>query len=89
MKHRRTGGREGEHSEVTDNFTSLVFGHSRNPLYMDDFFLTLRPKNSRLVHRLPARSLAEQQETDGETRFSLYVRVAAQAHLRVSVRTFF
>ena len=26
MAHRRTGGRGGEHSEVTDNFASLMFG---------------------------------------------------------------
>ena len=32
MAHRRTGGRGGEHSEVTDNFASLVLRNSRMPL---------------------------------------------------------
>ena len=31
MAHRRTGGRGGEHTEVTDNFASLVFGASKKP----------------------------------------------------------
>ena len=31
MAHRRTAGRGGEHSEMTDIFASLVFGDSSNP----------------------------------------------------------
>ena len=31
MTHRRTGGRGGEHREVTENFASLVLGDSRKP----------------------------------------------------------
>ena len=31
MAHRRTGGRGGEHSEVTDNFVSMIFGDPRKP----------------------------------------------------------
>ena len=45
MAHRRTGGgRGGEHSEVTDNFASLMIGDSRQPP-IDEFFLKLLPRH--------------------------------------------
>ena len=50
MAHRRTdGGRGGAHSEVTDNFASLVFGDSRKqPEYGQAFSKTASNKFLRL-----------------------------------------
>ena len=58
-------------------------------LSMDEFFIELLPRNSTLVHRLRAESQTEQQGPDGETVYYLYVRVAAEAHSRVSVENAF
>ena len=44
MAHRRTGGRGGEYSEVTD-FASLVFGDSRKPLEYGQVFTRTASKN--------------------------------------------
>ena len=49
MAHRRTGGRGGDYSEVTDNFASLVFGDSREfPEYRRVFSRTAFKKFLRL-----------------------------------------
>ena len=46
MAHCRTGGgRGGEHSEVTDNFASLVFDNSRKPPEYGRFFSRTAPNN--------------------------------------------
>ena len=46
MAHRKTGGgRGGEHSEVTDNFASLVFDDSKIPPEYGRVFLELLPRN--------------------------------------------
>ena len=45
MAHRRTGGRGGEHTEVTDNFASLVFGDFRKPPEDGRVFLEQLPRN--------------------------------------------
>ena len=73
--HRTGGGRGGEHSEVTDNFTSLV--------YIGD------SKKTTLVHRLREKSKTEQKGSDGETACSLYVRVASEIHFLVSIKNVF
>ena len=87
MAHRRTvGGRGGEHSEVRDNFALLVFGDSRKPLEYERVFLELPPRNFYpCTQTTSGESQTEQQGTDGETAYSLHVRVAAEAHSRVSV----
>ena len=46
MAHRRTGGRGGEQSEMTDNFAPLVLDISESLLSMDKVFLERRPRNS-------------------------------------------
>ena len=89
MPHRRTGSdRGGKHSEVTEKIASLVFG-ILDHLSMDEFFLELLPRNSTVVHRLRAGSQTQQQGTHWETAYYLYVRVAAEAHSRVSVENAF
>ena len=45
MAHRRTGGRGGEYSKVTDNFASLVFGDSRKPSEYGRLFSRLLPRH--------------------------------------------
>ena len=88
MAHRRTGGRGDRYSEVTDNFTLLVFGDSRKPPKYGRLFLELLPRNF-YACTLQAWSQTQQQGTDGETACSLYVRVASKTHSCVSVENVF
>ena len=52
IAHRRIGGRGGEHSEVTDNFASLVIGDFRKPREYGRFVLEGVKEIPPLVHRL-------------------------------------
>ena len=84
MARRRTGGREGEHSET------LVFGDSRKPPEYGRVFLELLPRNLYdCTQTIQAGSQTAQQREYGKMACSLYVRVAAEAHSRVFVENIF
>ena len=91
MAHHRTeGGRGLEHSEMTDNFASLVFGDSReSPEYGRVFARTASTKFLRL-HTDYGRGFKQSNKEQTVKRHILSMSELLQKHIRVCLSiTFF
>ena len=89
VAHRRPGGRGSEHSEVTNGFVSFVFGDSRkSPEYGRGYSRTASKKFLRLYTDYE-RGVKQSKKEQTVKWHTLYVRVAGEAHSRVSVKNVF
>ena len=88
MAHRRTGGREGKFSKVTNNFASLNLVTPESLLSMEKLYLELHPKNIFACTQSTSGE-SNRTATNSKAASSPYVRVAAEAHSCLSVENVF
>ena len=90
MAHRRTGCRGGEHSEVTDSFTSLVFGDSRKPTEYGRVFARTTSKKFLRLYTDYERGVKQSNKEQTVERHIISMSNSLQKHIRACMsRTFF
>ena len=90
MAHRRTsGGRGGEHSKVTDNFVSLVFGDSRKPPEYEGAFSRPAFKRFLRLHTDYERGVKQSNKEQTVKRHILSMNEFLQKHIRACLSKMF
>ena len=89
MVHRRSGGRGGEYSKMTDDFASFVFGDSRKPPgYERAFSRTASMKFLRLYTDCE-QGVTQSNKEQTVKRHVLSMSELLQKHIRASVENVF
>ena len=89
MVHRRTGGRGGEPSEVTDNFASLVLGDFRKPPEYGRVFSRTASKKLLRLYAEYERGVKQSNKAQAVKRHVLSMSELLQKHIRACLSTAF